>query len=270
MFKDKKGILGTLLFHGIVILFIIFFGFSTPLPLPDEEGILINFGTEEYGAGEEEPQFSEVSESTPQEAEDFLPPAEDAEKIVTQDFEEAPGLEEEKTTEKITETQKEVIKDAEPEEKTEETTPPEEEPPRINDRALYKGRTDTDNTAEGEGITEGEGNQGSVTGSPDSDNYSSGLSQGSGGITFSLAGRNPESLPKPEYKYQVEGTVVVRVRVNREGKVISAEAGVKGSNTTDKRLLDAAREAALKARFDQKPNAPFTQVGTITYHFILQ
>ena len=41
------------------------------------------------------------------------------------------------------------------------------------------------------------------TGSPDSDNYADGLSTGGGGINFSLEGRNPVSLPKPEYNAQV-------------------------------------------------------------------
>lgn len=270
MFGNKNGILGTFLFHGIVVIFVLLFGFSTPLPLPDEEGILVNFGTDEYGFGEVEPQFSEVFESPPPEDKDLSTPRDDEEETVTQDFEEAPGVEEQKETEQIIDTKTEEVKDTETEDNVEEVLPPEKEPQKVDERALYKGRKNTDNTTEGEGITEGEGNQGSITGSPDSDNYSSALSQGSGGVTFSLAGRNPVSLPKPEYKYQVEGTVVVRIRVNREGIVISAEAGVKGSNTTDKRLLDAAREAALKARFNTQQDAAFTQVGTITYRFILR
>ncbi len=145
----------------------------------------------------------------------------------------------------------------------------EEESIKVNERALYSGRANTDETSGSEGITEGEGNQGSITGSPDSDNYADGLSTGGGGINFSLAGRNPVSIPKPEYNTQVSGTIVVRIKVNRDGKVTSAEPGYKGTNILDENLLEAARKAALKARFNSKSDAAYTQTGTITYHFVL-
>jgi len=50
--------------------------------------------------------------------------------------------------------------------------------------------------------------------------------------------------------------------------VISAEPGVKGTNTLDENLREAARKAALKARFSKSDDN--TQIGTITYHFVLQ
>lgn len=53
--KHKKGIIGTAVFHIIVLLLLIFLGFFTPLPLPGEEGILVNFGTSEQGFGDVEP-----------------------------------------------------------------------------------------------------------------------------------------------------------------------------------------------------------------------
>jgi TonB family protein len=77
-------------------------------------------------------------------------------------------------------------------------------------------------------------------------------------------------LPLPEYDYQGEGKVVVEVSVDRSGKVTQATAGIKGSNTLDEYLLKVAREAAMKAQFDAKPDAPLMQKGTITYNFILK
>jgi TonB family protein len=58
--------------------------------------------------------------------------------------------------------------------------------------------------------------------------------------------------------------------VNRDGKVISAEPGVRGTNILDENLLEAARKAALKASFNAKVDAAYTQQGTITYHFVLE
>jgi flagellar biosynthesis GTPase FlhF len=53
--KHKKGIFGTFIFHIIVLILLIFLGFFTPLPLPGEEGILVNFGTSDNGLGDFEP-----------------------------------------------------------------------------------------------------------------------------------------------------------------------------------------------------------------------
>ena len=270
MARSKRGLAGTIVFHTGLLAFAILFGFATPLPLPEEEGILINFGTDDFGAGDEEPMYSEIPEESTPPPQEAVSPTESTEEIISQDFEEAPVVTEKPQEKPQAEKQEEVIT---PEEITkpvvEEQPPPEKEPPKVNERALYKGSKDTDATGS-EGITEGEGNQGSITGSPDSDNYADGLSSGGGGINFSLAGRNPVSLPKPEYNAQVSGTIVVRIRVNRDGKVISAEPGVKGSNILDETLLEAARKAALKARFNSKSDAAYTQAGTITYHFVLQ
>jgi colicin import membrane protein len=269
--KKTSGIFATFLFHCILILCLLFLGFSTPLPLPSEEGILINFGTDDFGFGEIEPAYSDLPDNQQVESQPEENVVEsDNEEIITQDFEESAAVKEEKVTpEKKTE-KKEVITKTVTETKEEESIQPVVEEKKVNERALYKGRGTTDESSGSEGITQGDGNQGSVSGSPDSDNYSSGLSSGSGGVEFSLAGRNPLFLPKPKYEYQVEGKVVVEIRVDRNGNVTYARAGVKGSTSNDENLIKAAQEAALKARFDSKPDAAFTQTGTITYHFILQ
>ncbi len=238
-----------------------------PDPPPVEEGILINFGTDETGFGDTEPMYSEIPETSPPPPQEASIPTESSEEIISQDFEDAPVIEaseDEDHQEEVKETPVEEVVD-----KVEETPPPpEEEPQQVNERALYTGRANTDETSGNEGITEGEGNQGNITGSTDSDNYLDGL--GGGGVDFSLAGRNPVSLPKPDYNVQEEGKIVVKIRVNQEGIVTYAEAGAQGTNTLNKELLEAARKAALKARFNPSTDAAFTQQGTITYHFLLQ
>jgi len=85
-----------------------------------------------------------------------------------------------------------------------------------------------------------------------------------------LKGRNPLSLPKPEYTRQEKGVIVVEVIVNQYGDVVEAAGGKKGSTITDNNLVKAAEKAALKAKFDTKTNAPPRQTGTITYTFILE
>ncbi len=74
-------------------------------------------------------------------------------------------------------------------------------------------------------------------------------------------------LPRPDYPGNRAGKVLVRVTVDREGKVTSAEYEPKGSTTTDAALIAAARRAALEARFTA--SAQHVQSGTITYVFKL-
>ena len=60
--EHRTGLIGTIVTHAVVLLMLLFFGFFTKLPLPGEEGILVNFGDSETGFGAEEPA---PSESTP-------------------------------------------------------------------------------------------------------------------------------------------------------------------------------------------------------------
>lgn len=73
------------------------------------------------------------------------------------------------------------------------------------------------------------------------------------------------NLPRPAYPGNQSGKVVVRVTVGPKGDVQSAAFEPKGSTTNDQRLIDAAIEAARKARFTE--SAAAVQGGTITYVF---
>ena len=88
--------------------------------------------------------------------------------------------------------------------------------------------------------------------------------------SFQLKGRSLQgSLPKPAYDIQESGTVVVKITVDRTGRVVSAKYTLRGSTTQNSRLKAAAQKAALKARFNADPNASAYVKGTITYHFEL-
>ena len=86
-----------------------------------------------------------------------------------------------------------------------------------------------------------------------------------------LEGRTVQgSLPRPAYSSQVSGVVVVRIKVDQWGTVTEAVPGADGTTVTDKNLWTAARNAALKAHFNQAADAPAIQTGTITYIFKLK
>lgn len=89
--------------------------------------------------------------------------------------------------------------------------------------------------------------------------------------TARLEGRSVMgNLPLPEYSVAKSGTVVVRIHVDQYGNVTNALPGVKGTTVQDARLWEAAKEAALKAKFNLSASAPAVQEGTITYIFTLK
>jgi len=271
--------------HLVLLLLLVLVGFSVPPPPETEEGILVNFGSGETGSGLVEP-------STPasQEAVTPPPPVTSTEKteetpLLTQDNEEAPVVKkvdpeaEKKKKEKL---EAERIRKEQLEAERKKREEEEAERKRIaaeqkrqedimnrTKNALANARNAGTNTTS-EGITGGEGNQGSENGSVDSKNRGEGSGLGNKGISYNLEGRGYQSLPQPKYEYQEEGKVVVEVSVDRSGKVIQAIPGTKGSTTLNEDLLRIAKEAALKARFDAKPDAPVVQKGSITYNFILK
>jgi TonB family protein len=90
-------------------------------------------------------------------------------------------------------------------------------------------------------------------------------------ITHTLSGRSVSGgFPLPVYGSQNQGNVVVEVTVNQDGKVTTASTIGKGSTTQDAILWKAAEEAAKKARFNVKKDAPISQRGTIIYIFSLK
>ncbi|MFV0594047.1 MAG: cell envelope integrity protein TolA [Draconibacterium sp.] len=342
--ERKKGLIGTIIFHVIVLLLLIFLGFFTPLPLPGEEGILVNFGNSENGLGDREPAPARQKQPTPtpappkrEEAKAAPQPATTPpptpktnpqpakETAMTQDYEKTVAIDaaekkkkeeerkrqeqlaEERRKQQAEEAEKKALADAEAKRKAEadakakaeaqakakaeaerkareeaERKRLEEEQKKINEinsrtqGAFLKSGNGTGGTGSGDGKSQGVtfpgGNQGVPTGDPNAGNYGQGGS-GSGnqgdGISFSLGDRKAVGRwPKPNYTGNDAGLVVVRITVDGSGRVTNAEPGVRGTTIMDKTFWNAAKQAALKARFDVKENTPVQQ-GTISYRFVL-
>ncbi|WP_430816295.1 hypothetical protein [Carboxylicivirga sp. RSCT41] len=129
----------------------------------------------------------------------------------------------------------------------------------------FSGKGSGESTSEGE--TGGSGNQGHVTGDPNSKNRT-GSGLGDKGVSFGLGGRKALSLPKPSHNINESGTIVVEIKVNRDGKVVSAVAIMKGSSLFNNReARRAAEEAARLSKFDLKNEAAYEQAGWIRYYF---
>lgn len=246
--------MGTILFHVAVLLVLLFFGFTTQLPLPGEEGVEISLGYDVAGMGDVQPRRTETVEQRTQQQ----PVTEKIEEeIVTQDIETAPAVvekkEEKRVEEQVAKPVEQVI----------------EKQPEVNPAALYQGKSKDQSPQQSEGITEGTGDQGKPTGTVDSKEY---LGKGGfgDGVSYSLEGRDPRYIPAPSREFQENGTIVVQITVDRYGKVVSAVAIDKGSNTTSTSLRRLAEEAARKAQFTVNMSAAESQRGTITYHFVVK
>jgi len=244
---SPSGLTATIAFHGLLLLLIIIFGFKAPYPPPGEEGILINFGNSENGFGDIQPEgLPERQNNTSTNNND--------EELLTQNIEDAAFIKEQNKNNKTNQLNKNTNPN---DNKTNEK--------QVNQNALFPGN----NNSQGEGITNGNGDQGDPNGDPNSNKYDgTGLSDK--GTGWSLSGRSNKALPKPKYSDNEQGKVVVEIFVDRAGNVVKANAGYKGTTISSQNLRQAAYDAAMQAKFNIDPGAPEVQRGVITYVFELQ
>ena len=277
----------TITVHGIIFL-ILLLQIHTPIPPYPEggggsgSGIELNLGFSDAGSGSNPLEVM----ASPETAKPIsvTKPQEDNEKLLTQDVEDVPLIKEQTAeTKKVKKEVKKTVAVTPKKTETKEVQKPQQV---VNEKALYRP---SKNQTSADGNTNVKGDQGNPNGSLGAKAFGGqggkggsgggcgggkgtgiGTGIGTGVSSWSLEGRNPLSLPKPEYKHQVEGDVVVEITVDKEGKVTQAIPGIKGSTTLDETLLEAAKRAALHGHFDQKPDAPAFQKGTIKYRFRLQ
>ena len=282
--ERKQGLIISAIAHILLALLIIFVTFKIEIPEPVEEGLLVNFGFDETGSGLFEPAPEPVSPPPP-------PPSAGEqggeEALLTQDFEEAvevkkkePSPEELKrqADARAAEIKRQLEAEVERkrlEQEEAERRKKEEEQRRIDQqnaraRGAFSNAGNVGTTGQNQGVAGGQGNQGDPKGTPDAPNYGPGGGQGTEGISFDLGGRRAKSLIKPPYDLQKEGTVVVAITVDRNGRVTDATPGIKGSTILDGELLKLAKDAALKTTFESSNDAPVIQKGTITYIFRLK
>lgn len=286
--QEKKSLVITLVSFGVFLLVFFLLKFSdTITTLPELEGgggggdVAVNFGDSEFGMGENydsKETFVSSSKQTPQE------PADEKE-ILVSDNEDAPAA-------------AEVKKPTEKPKKPEEPKPivkPQPKPSKSTSDALnsllggndqsgdgndnvggnkgkaYGNTSDRGyNGGGGSGTGSGGGN-GSGQGTGSGSGYGSGIGggRGSGVGNYQLAGRKPLTKPAPRYECNEEGQVAVRITVDRNGNVISAIAGDRGTTNRAQCLAQQAEIAAKNTRWEANPSAPEKQVGKIIYNFKL-
>ena len=264
--KRKSAIITAVI---LMLLIVGVFNFGMKyLDPPIEYGLAINFGNSEVGSGE--PLEKTTSQSTPEKPQEEVveepvketPQETVKEEVITSETaKEVPVIEKStKKKEVVKETPKKVILKKKP-----KPTPSKETTDALN--SLLNG-TSKDGATKGEGDDNKSGVKGNEKGDPNSSKYYGNSGSGSGG-NYNLKGRTALSKPIRKPNCQEEGTVVVSIEVDQNGKVIKAIPGVKGSTNTAACLLKPAKEAALKTKWNAAVNAPSKQRGTIIYKFSL-
>lgn len=281
---ERKSFVITSIIYSLILLLMFVFGFKYFDP-PKEKGIAVNFGTTDFGSGEEQP--TEPIKTAPVESTPEPTPVEETssaieeEEVLNQNTEEAPVIKDDKK-EPPKEVQKEEPKkpeEVQPEkepEKVEEPKKPEPKPEPKPDKSVTDAMQSLMNGPEsdgqenaGEGDDDQGGDKGDPNGDPNAKNYY-GTGKGlDGDGNYRLGGRKALNKEKYTQDCNESGEVVVKIEVDRNGKVIRAIPGQKGTTNTNPCLLEPAKRAALETKFNSDSKAPTKQVGFITYVFKL-
>ena len=254
-----------LISSGILLAFLIisyFIIIGNPIAQIGTGGIIVNYGTAPEGMGDEymsveEPSMDpEANAALPDQVVPDASPEDVASQqvsdktIATQDMEDAP----------------EVVTEEKASTNTPVATPKKEESkPTINPNALYTGKKN-DATGRGDGTGNVAGNEGTKEGDPLSSDYGPGGS-GFGDVGLEVANRTWAVRPQIEDNGQVTGRVAVQVTVNREGEIINARAGVRGTTIENGAIWEKCERAILNAKLNSLENAPVSQQGIVIINF---
>ena len=269
--KDKKkGLIGTIIVHLIVLILFAIYGLTYPTPRP-ESGILLSLGSENQGFGElqaeqpgETPEEQPVYEEQPEESNPSeSPDIQDLTQDRVETIEISPKKDPEKDAKK-TPVETPIKTDSESKDK-----PIEKE--QTIDENLKTALKDAFNKKQGGSKGDDKDKEG-VKGRADGDpNGKSTGGKGSGGGNggYNLGTRAALYNIKPDYQCEEYGVVVMSIRVDRSGKTLNAKLQLKGSTNTAPCLVNKAKEAAMKTKWQPDIKAPEMQIGSITYHFDL-
>ena len=275
----KRGMIISIAIHITLLMLAVLPLLTFPDPPPGQEGILVNLGLPDQGSGDENagPAATQAEELPDNPQEETSPPEESApsepepqKEVVTNDDSDVKirneknkkkQEEDRKRKQKLEQQRKEQeAKEKAAKEAAERKAAQEREAQALKDQ--LKGGLS--GNGGGKGNTGKDGNQGDPNGDPNS-NILEGISTGAGKVGGGLGSRGVAKTHTPQDNSQDQGTVVVKVCVDRAGNVVSAKLTQAGTTATSARLKNLAISSAKKWRFSKGDQD--RQCGTITYNF---
>lgn len=276
--KNTKALVATLVWHGALLLFLIFVGFKIPQapPPPQDLGIEVNLGNSDQGSGTEQPLAP--GDPAPEVKTHSAPVRAQAPPSAQPNIETNDNNNDEETAvnkpKKAKPVVKPVIRETAPKPSPKVVMNPAPAPRRPAAVMRAPGATgpggnnqDAFNKSQNEGIAGGHGDQGNPNGDPNSKNYTGNGGTGHSGaaIVRGLVGRS-FSMPSFQRDFKENAKIAVDLKVDRNGHVISVSYQPRGSTASNgSQYADLALELARELKFNQG-NAD-EQTGTIIFSF---
>lgn len=260
-----------------VILILLLFVVGAPyMDPPIEYGVAVNFGTTDFGKGDVQPL--KPIKSDPKDINETYQPdvskveqtkaSETKEEVLTQENEEAIAIKKQKQAEANAKAIADAKAKAEADRIAKEKQEQDDKKRKLD--ALIGGVSKSEGTATGgEGNDNKAGDKGQLDGDPYAPSYFGSGGSGSGGVGYGLNGRGRATYNTLKQNCNESGMVIVRITVNKNGNVIEAEPGVKGTTNTAPCLLEPAKKIALSHKWEPDPNAPTKQIGFVKVNFQL-
>lgn len=263
---EKKSAVITSLITALLILLFFLLGLKYYDP-PISFGMEVNFGNANQGMGEKAISQAEVAKAAPdlrplKQTPKATPKPVAQPKVVTQETS-AVAVPSEKQEKELTKVKKIPEKVTPPKPEVDQSTK------NILSKLVNQKKTDQKPTIQSEGNDDLPGDKGKADGNPYANSYFSLSGPGGMGKGFGLNGRRLESRGKVVQECNQEGVVVVRITVNREGDVVAAEPGVKGTTNTHPCLLEPAKATAMLHKWYPDRQAPPQQIGFVVIQFKL-
>lgn len=269
--KNSAKITTLILLILILLIFVVGPQYMDP---PEEYGVAVNFGTNNSGSGNKplsKPKQTDIPKKVPQqnvEKQNVEPKKSVAksEDVLTQESEEAIAIKKQKEEEARAKAEAERIERLKRE--AEEKRKAEEDAKRRKLDNLIGGvKNSKGNDDGGEGPDNTAGNKGQLDGDPYAPSYFGGSGPGKGGVGFGLGGRGRPTKTIFKQDCNEYGLVIVRIEVDKSGRVIKATPGAKGSTNTDPCLLAPAKKIAESHKWPADANAPSRQIGFVSINF---
>ena len=272
--KHERNSAKLTLLISVIILLLLFVVGAPYVDPPEEYGIVVNFGTTEFGKGDNQPlkpiksEPLDIDEPPVPEATKVEPTkaSQTKEEVLTADNAESIAIKKQKEAEARAKALADAKAKAEADRLAKEKREQEDKKRKLD--ALIGGVSKSEGSATGsEGNDNKSGDKGQLDGDPYAPSYFGSGGSGNGGVGYGLNGRGRATYKTLKQDCNESGLVIVKIVVNRSGNVIEAVPGVRGTTNTADCLMKPAREIALSHKWPADNNAPEKQIGFVKVNF---